>query len=141
DSGGDGRHRGGPGSILELQAEIQEAARANTAGDGTRHAPYGILGGRDGLPHRYRLRSRGRRDRVLRTKEVGIVVRPGDVFLVESGGGGGYGDPRQRAPEARAYDRENGFVTRGSDASRSRRTTARVRSPARPRGPRRPPPR
>jgi N-methylhydantoinase B len=112
DSGGDGRFRGGPGSILELHAEIAEPARANTAGDGTRHAPYGILGGLDGLPHRYRLRSRGRRDRVLRTKEVGIVVRPGDIFLVESGGGGGYGDPRQRASEARAYDRENGFVTR-----------------------------
>ena len=116
DSGGDGRYRGGPGSILELHVEITEPARANTAGDGTRHAPYGILGGRDGLPHRYRLRSRGRRDRVLRTKEVGVVVRPGDVFLVESGGGGGYGDPRQRAPEARAYDRENGFVTRRSAA-------------------------
>jgi N-methylhydantoinase B len=112
DSGGDGRFRGGPGSILELHAEVAEPARANTAGDGTRHAPYGILGGLDGLPHRYRLRSRGRRDRVLRTKEVGIVVRPGDIFLVESGGGGGYGDPRQRASEARAYDRENGFVTR-----------------------------
>jgi N-methylhydantoinase B len=116
DSGGDGRYRGGPGSILELHAEIAEPARANTAGDGTRHAPYGILGGQDGLPHRYRLRSRGRRDRVLRTKEVGVVVRPGDVFLVESGGGGGYGDQRQRAPEARAYDRENGFVTRRSAA-------------------------
>ena len=98
--------------MLELHAEIAEPARANTAGDGTRHAPYGILGGRDGLPHRYRLRSRGRRDRVLRTKEVGVPVRPGDVFLVESGGGGGYGDPRQRTSEARAYDRENGFVTR-----------------------------
>jgi N-methylhydantoinase B len=116
DSGGDGRYRGGPGSILELHVEIAEPARANTAGDGTRHAPYGILGGRDGLPHRYRLRSRGRRDRVLRTKEVGVPVRPGDVFLVESGGGGGYGDPRERAPEARAYDRENGFVTRRSAA-------------------------
>jgi N-methylhydantoinase B len=116
DSGGDGRYRGGPGSILELHAEIAEPARANTAGDGTRHAPYGILGGQDGLPHRYRLRSRGRRDRVLRTKEVGVPVRPGDVFLVESGGGGGYGDPRQRASEARAYDRENGFVTRRSAA-------------------------
>src|SRR5262245_49355140 len=116
DSGGEGRYRGGPGSVLELHAEIVEPARANTAGDGTRHPPYGILGGRDGLPHRYRLRSRGRRDRVLRTKEVGIVVRPGDVFLVESGGGGGYGDPRQRTSEARAYDRENGFVTRGAVA-------------------------
>ena len=58
---------------------------------------------------------------MLRTKEVGVVVRPGDVFLVESGGGGGYGDPRQRAPEARAYDRENGFVTRGSAGGLRRR--------------------
>ena len=113
DSGGEGRYRGGPGAILELRTEIREPARANTAGDGTRHAPYGILGGQDGLPHRYRLRSRGRRDRVLRTKEVGVVVRPDDVFLVESGGGGGYGDPCERTPEARAYDRENGFVACG----------------------------
>jgi N-methylhydantoinase B len=116
DSGGDGRYRGGAGAVLDLHMEIAEPARANTAGDGTRHAPYGILGGRDGLPHRYRLRSRGRRDRVLRTKEVGVLVRPGDVFLVESGGGGGYGDPRRRAPEARAYDRDNGFVTRAAAA-------------------------
>jgi N-methylhydantoinase B len=130
DSGGDGRYRGGPGAVLELHVEIAEPARANTAGDGTRHAPYGILGGQDGLPHRYRLRSRGRRDRVLRTKEVGIVVRPGDVFLVESGGGGGYGDPRQRAAEARAYDRENGFVTHGR-ATRASRVTAAARVPAR----------
>jgi N-methylhydantoinase B len=135
DSGGDGRYRGGPGSILELHVEIAEPARANTAGDGTRHAPYGILGGRDGLPHRYRLRSRGRRDRVLRTKEVGVPVRPGDVFLVESGGGGGYGDPRERAPEARAYDRENGFVTRRSaaisKASRGGRGAGLVAGPTR----------
>jgi N-methylhydantoinase B len=121
DSGGDGRYRGGVGSVLELHAEITEPARANTAGDGTRHAPYGILGGKDGLPHRYRLRSRGRPDRVLQTKEVGVVVRPGDVFLVESGGGGGYGDPRRRTPEARAYDRENGFVTRRAAAPPPRR--------------------
>jgi N-methylhydantoinase B/oxoprolinase/acetone carboxylase alpha subunit len=92
--------------------DIHVRATVTKRGSDLTVAPYGILGGRDGLPHRYRLRSRGRRDRVLRTKEVGILVRPGDVFLVESGGGGGYGDPRQRTPEARAYDRENGFVTR-----------------------------
>ncbi|MGH7264367.1 MAG: hydantoinase B/oxoprolinase family protein [Candidatus Rokuibacteriota bacterium] len=112
DSGGDGRYRGGAGSVLDLEVEIAEPARANTAGDGIRHAPYGILEGRDGLPHRYRLRSRGRPDRALKTKEVGVVVRPGDVFLVESGGGGGYGDPRKRDAAARAADVENGVVTR-----------------------------
>jgi N-methylhydantoinase B len=126
-SGGDGQYRGGVGSILELHAEIAEPALANTAGDGTRHAPYGILGGRDGLPHRYRLRSKGRSDRVLKTKEVGVPVRPGDVFLVESGGGGGYGDPRKRSASARAYDRENEFVTSGAattPAARSGRRAA-----------------
>jgi N-methylhydantoinase B len=77
-----------------------------------RHAPYGLLGGKDGRPHRYRLRSRGRPDRVLKTKEVGIQVRPGDVFLVESSGGGGYGSPAKRSREARALDRDGGFVGR-----------------------------
>jgi N-methylhydantoinase B len=117
-SGGDGRYRGGPGSVLELVAEIAEPARANTAGDGIRHAPYGILGGKDGLPHRYVLRSRGRRDRALKTKEVGVVVRPGDVFHVLSGGGGGYGPPRRRDPEARVRDAENGFVGRNGRPNR-----------------------
>ena len=134
-SGGDGQYRGGVGSILELHAEIAEPARGNTAGDGTRHAPYGILGGRDGLPHRYRLRSKGRTDRVLKTKEVGVPVRPGDVFLVESGGGGGYGDPRKRASGARAYDRENEFVTNGAAARAGRPAPAGARPTSR-RGPR-----
>jgi N-methylhydantoinase B len=117
DSAGDGRHRGGVGAVLRLRMDIDEPAVANTAGDGVRHAPYGLRGGQDGLPHRYRLLSRGR-TRVLRTKEVGIPVRPGDVFLVESSGGGGYGPPAQRTPEARERDRANGVVTR---AGRRRR--------------------
>jgi N-methylhydantoinase B len=111
DSGGDGKYRGGPGCVLELEMEISEPARANTAGDGVRHGACGLAGGKDGLPHRYRLRS-GRRDRLLKTKEVGILVKPGDVFLIESAGGGGWGEPRRRSPETRAADHENGFITR-----------------------------
>jgi N-methylhydantoinase B len=79
DSGGDGEYRGGPGSVLELAMEISEPALANTAADGARHGACGLAGGKDGLPHRYRLRSRGR-DRLLRTKETGIQVQPGDVL-------------------------------------------------------------
>ncbi len=66
----------------------------------------------EGLPHRYRLRSRGGQTRVLKTKEVGIPVRPGDVFLVESSGGGGYGPARRRSAEARQQRRANGVVSR-----------------------------
>jgi N-methylhydantoinase B len=105
-------HRGGVGAELRLRMDIEEPAVANTAGDGVRHAPYGLLGGKDGLPHRYRLQSRGRPMRVLKTKEVGIPVRRGDVFVVESSGGGGYGPPAKRAPAARASDRANGFARR-----------------------------
>ena len=125
DSGGAGKFRGGVGSVLEMRAEVASPAVANTAGDGVRHAPYGLFGGQDGLPHRYRLISRGHA-RALRTKEVGIVVRPGDVFWIESSGGGGYGDPALRAPAARADDLVNGFVTarhprHGRPAPRKRR--------------------
>src|SRR4029453_2741770 len=97
--------------VLRLRVDVEEPAVANTAGEGVRHAPYGLFGGKDGLPHRYRLLSRGA-TRALKTKEVGIRVRPGDVFLVESSGGGGYGAPSKRTRQARARDRGNG-LTRG----------------------------
>jgi N-methylhydantoinase B len=93
-----------------MVAEIDEPARANTAGDGVKYGACGILGGKDALPHRYVLHSEGRQQRVLKTKEVGIEVRPDDVFRVESGGGGGWGDPATRDPAARESDAINGFV-------------------------------
>ncbi len=111
DSGGDGEYRGGPGCSLELAVEIAEPALGNTAGDGVKYGACGILGGADGLPHHYVLHSEGRPPREIKTKEVGITIRPGDVFMVESGGGGGWGDPRKRDTAARAHDIESGFVT------------------------------
>ena len=111
DSGGDGRFRGGPGAELEMAVEVAEPAVANTAGDGVRHGACGMLGGEDGAPHRYVLKSAGRADRPLRTKEVGIPIRPGDVIDVRSGGGGGYGPPAERSAEDRARDVRLGFVT------------------------------
>ncbi|MFC4946728.1 hydantoinase B/oxoprolinase family protein [Pseudonocardia sp. GCM10023141] len=110
DSFGDGEFRGGAGSVLRLVMETAEPAVANTAGEGVRHPSYGMLGGCDGLPHRYRLLSKGT-ERFLKTKEIDVPVLPGDVFLVESAGGGGFGPPEQRSPEARTDDLRNGFVS------------------------------
>jgi N-methylhydantoinase B len=39
------------------------------------------------------------------------VIRPDDVLILESGGGGGWGRPAERDPVAVARDIENGFVT------------------------------
>jgi N-methylhydantoinase B len=95
---------------LELAVEIAEPARGNTAGDGVKYGACGILGGADGLPHRYLLYSGNNEPRAIKTKETGIVIRPGDRLLLESGGGGGGGDPARRYPEATAEDVANGFV-------------------------------
>jgi N-methylhydantoinase B len=138
DSAGDGRHRGGVGSVLELRMETTGPARGNTAGDGVRHPAYGILGGRDGLPHRYRMVADGQ-TRILKTKEMGIPIPPGALFLVESAGGGGYGNPKARDPRARAADLANGFVSHGNGHREPAvaRTRARaIRGPANGRSPR-----
>jgi N-methylhydantoinase B len=111
DSGGDGRYRGGPGGELELVIETAEPAVGNTAGDGVKYGACGLLGGGDGKPHRYWLQSEGRPDRPLKTKETGIVLRPGDVVHAHSGGGGGWGDPAERTAEERTRDAVLGFVS------------------------------
>jgi N-methylhydantoinase B len=116
DSGGRGQHRGGLGCNLDLVIETEKPALANTAGDGTRHGACGMLGGEDGLPHDYRLLSSAKPERVLKTKEVGIVIAPGDVIQVRSGGGGGWGDPKKRSAETHARDLEQGLVTRSAKA-------------------------
>jgi N-methylhydantoinase B len=117
DSGGAGKYRGGPGGIAEIVVETKEPALANTAGDGVRHGACGIAGGADGAPHRYTLYSAGRPPRPIETKEAGLVIRPGDVLVLKSGGGGGWGDPAERDPAAVADDLENGFVTSAAGAA------------------------
>ncbi|WP_213774247.1 hydantoinase B/oxoprolinase family protein [Bradyrhizobium sp. dw_78] len=111
DSGGNGRFRGGLGVALDLVVETAKPALANTAGDGARHGACGMLGGEDGAPHHYRLISANRPPRVLRTKEVGIEVLPGDCFEVRSSGGGGWGPPELRSQQARQRDLKQGLVT------------------------------
>jgi N-methylhydantoinase B len=110
-SGGAGKFRGGPGGVVEMVVETAEPAVGNTAGDGVRHGACGILGGKDGLPHRYTLYSDDQPPRAIRTKETGLVIHPDDVLILESGGGGGWGDLAERDPDAIAQDIENGFVT------------------------------
>lgn len=113
-SGGDGQFRGGLGVNLDLVFEIEKPALGNTAGDGTRHGACGMLGGKDGAPHHYRLVSAGWPPRVLRTKEVGIEIHPGDCLEVRSAGGGGWGAPERRTRQARQRDEVQGLVISGA---------------------------
>ena len=91
--------------------ETEELALGNTAGDGIRYGACGMLGGENGIPHRYRLLGEGRPPRVLHTKETGIEIRPGDCLEVRSGGGGGWGPRERRAQAARDRDCLQGLVS------------------------------
>jgi N-methylhydantoinase B len=118
-SGGDGQYRGGLGVSLDLVLETARVAKGNTAGDGVQYGPCGMLGGEDGEPHRYRLLSEGREPRVLRTKEVGIELHPGDCLEIRSSGGGGWGPPEKRSAEARRRDREQGLTDASAEQASS----------------------
>jgi 5-oxoprolinase (ATP-hydrolysing) len=89
-SGGRGRWRGGDGAIRRirflapLQASILSTRR--------RVAPFGLAGGAPGAPGRnYVLRRDGRIEELPGTASV--AMEPGDVFVIETPGGGGYGAP------------------------------------------------
>ena len=108
-SAGTGQWRGGLGAVCEIIYEGEGEALLNTAGDGAIVPPFGVLGGEPGLPHRYSIVSNGV-ETVLRTKQTGVVVKPGDRIVALSSGGGGYGDPAHRSVNEDAWDRRNGYV-------------------------------
>ncbi len=111
DSGGVGAWRGGLGAVCDLVYEGEGPALLNTAGDGIVVPPFGLFGATDGLPHHYKIVNNGT-ERVLGSKEVGVVVNPGDHIVCLSSGGGGYGDAAKRDTDADAWDVKNGYVTR-----------------------------
>ena len=110
-SAGKGEYRGGFGVSLEMRIETEEPVFGVPAGEGKYHAPYGLFGGDAGMPHLYKLVSaKDGTVTELKTKDVGVPVGPGDTLLVESAGGGGYGDPARRDPFAHARDVADGLV-------------------------------
>ncbi len=91
-SGGSGLHRGGEGIVREL--ELLTRADATILSDRRRHAPWGIAGGGPGGPGRTTLVS-GRRRRRLSSK-CRFTLQPGDRVVVETPGGGGWGEQKKR---------------------------------------------
>jgi N-methylhydantoinase B len=86
-SGGAGQFRGGDGLIREI--EFQTAVRGSILSDRRRIRPYGLQGGRAGMPGKNLLRTGGR-TQTLPSKVV-FEAPPGSVLCVETPGGGGWG--------------------------------------------------
>ena len=59
-------------------------------------AAWGANGGCHGRPARAVLNPGHAGERLLRSKEIGLRLRAGDVVRLEGAGGGGWGDPANR---------------------------------------------
>ncbi|PYS87016.1 MAG: 5-oxoprolinase [Acidobacteria bacterium] len=88
DSGGKGKHKGGDGSIREIEALVP--ARMSLLSDRRRRAPYGLHGGADGEVGRAWIVHRDGREEKL-TSKGSWNLEPGDRVLIETPSGGGFG--------------------------------------------------
>ena len=111
DSGGAGRQRGGCGVVREYEILAEEAVMAVRI-DCVTNPPWGIAGGMSGGPGRAVLNPGTPQERVLAPLSDGNTLRRGDILRIETGGGGGYGHPHDRAPDAVLQDVLGGFVSR-----------------------------
>jgi 5-oxoprolinase (ATP-hydrolysing) len=91
-SGGAGTHRGGDGG--ERRVRFLEPMTAVMLANHRRVPPFGLAGGRPGEPGRNWVeRSDGGREEFGATCQVDM--RAGDVFVIQTPGGGGFGPPRR----------------------------------------------
>jgi N-methylhydantoinase B len=107
DTGGAGKHRGGVG--------VSRVYRFTAPSTGiclvykTKTSPWSIAGGAEGQPNKIVLNPGTPREVVQGGSYNKLDA--GDVLVNATGGGGGYGHPFERDPEAVAKDVRNGFVS------------------------------
>ena len=112
DSGGAGRHRGGLGAIYEIEL-LEEQADVFLFGERGKYPPPGVVGGKPAALNRFTFQQDdGDHTPPMKSKMVGIKLRKGQRVHLETPGGGGYGHPLERQPEAVCRDVSLGFVSR-----------------------------
>ncbi|MEE4271704.1 MAG: hydantoinase B/oxoprolinase family protein [Thermoanaerobaculales bacterium] len=96
DSGGAGLHRGGNG--IEKRYVYLEPGEVSIHDDRWLTYPWGILGGTPGHRSEKILKRADGTEQRLPSKCDEIEVKPGDVLIYRTAGGGGWKDPLDRDP-------------------------------------------
>jgi N-methylhydantoinase B len=108
-SGGPGRYRGG----LGVRREYLNLVDARFSIRSMKHVipPHGMAGGRDGCPGDIWINPASERAKRLPTRYADYPLQAGDVFRLDTPGGGGYGDPLERPAERVLVDVREGFIS------------------------------
>ncbi|MGI9523373.1 MAG: hydantoinase B/oxoprolinase family protein [Hyphomicrobiaceae bacterium] len=108
DRAGAGKFRGGVPYQRDYRLEANEATLSVRA-DRSAVQPFGLYGGAPGEPSENWLNP-DRKSQKLMSKPT-MSFKKGDVFRHIHAGGGGWGDPLDRDPEAVLRDVRNGFLS------------------------------
>ena len=99
DTGGAGKYRGGLGVVREYRV-LADDIYFGVRSDKSIHPPHGLFGGEAGAPTVNLIRSESG-ERVLPPMPMKpITLRTGDLYRHVMAGGGGFGDPLDRDPQA-----------------------------------------
>lgn len=106
-SGGAGQARGGLGFERSYRI-LEDGVSFATYSDRFKIQPEGLFGGEPGAKAEMLVR-RGNETLQLSSK-LGMPLRKGDLLVVRTGGGGGYGPPEDRSAARRETDRVQGLL-------------------------------
>jgi N-methylhydantoinase B len=109
DSGGAGKYRGG----LGIRREYLNLADARFSIRSAKHviAPNGAAGGAEGRTGDIIVNPGTDGEKRLPTRYADYPLKAGDIFRLDTPGGGGLGNPRTREPEQVLADVREGYVS------------------------------
>jgi len=108
DSGGPGKYRGGLGQRIEMTSSNDAPFIVFLSVERLKFPALGRMGGHPGAPGRIRFRDG---DSDIPGKGE-LRVEAGNYLIFDTPGGGGFGNPAERNPEAIALDLKRGLVTK-----------------------------
>ena len=111
DSGGAGLHRGGNG--IHMTYRFLSDGTISIHDDRWFVPPWGVNGGAPGMRARKVLEKADGSQTIIANKVEDVAVEAGDQLHFITWGGGGWGDPLERAPELVGKEITQGLVTPG----------------------------
>ena len=108
-SGGPGKWRGGVG-LERSWMLLAPSATLSVLAERTKIPPWGLYSGKSGAKGEYCIIKPDGKRVILKSKCT-VKMKKGDIFVVRTPGGGGYGAPLERIPELVHHDVLNGLVS------------------------------